>query len=121
MRYFSLFLLSLVFCSIFQNAVCDVDSSSLLWPVPAKLSTTDSVVRALDSDNFHFNTDINSALLDKAFQRYMGILFQTPTAFVPDGAPEKVTETMPMLTVKVTSGDETLGPDVDESCKISSR
>ena len=104
-------------CSTLEVALGAVDSSSLLWPLPAKISTTDSTVKYLDTQKFYFTTDINSALLDKAFQRYMGILFQGPTAYLPDGAPDKVTMEMKLLNVKVTDGDETLDSDTDESCK----
>ena len=104
------------FLCFFQVALGDVDSSSLLWPKPAKITAQDSEVMALDSEKFMFTTDINSATLDKAFQRYMGIIFQTPTPFTPEGAPQQVTTEMKVLKVTVTDGDETLGEDTDESC-----
>lgn len=111
----AIFLVS--FLCVFRSVLCTVDSSSLLWPIPEQLTTLDSDVRALDPDKFEFMTDINSALLNQAFQRYRGILFKTPTPFYPDGAPMDVKTLMPMLTVKVTNGDETLNADTDESCE----
>ena len=95
-----------------------VESGSLLWPMPQAVKTLSERVRALDSEKFNFQTDINSELLNEAFERYMGVIFQAPVAFVPDGASTDVKVVMPMLNVSVTSGDETLGSETDESCKL---
>lgn len=108
----------LLFFSVFHVASAAVDSVSLLWPIPVKIKTSSSAVKALDSEKFYFTTDINSALLNQAFQRYKGVIFQAPTPFYPDGAEENVKTLMPMLNVTVSSGDETLKPDTDESCKL---
>lgn len=105
---------------LFHATLSEVDSSSLLWPIPAEVSNLGGTVRALDPDKFYFTTDINSALLNQAFQRYKGILFQSPLAFIPEGAPMEVKTVMPMLNVKVMGGDETLKPDTDESCETPS-
>lgn len=105
--------------SFLHGALGAVNSSSLLWPIPTEVTTLDSTVRALDPDKFYFSTDINSALLNQAFQRYMGILFQTPIPYYPEGAESEVKTVMPMLTVKVMGGDETLKPDTDESCEFT--
>ncbi len=114
----SFLLVAVVCCSLLQCAVGDVDSSSLLWPIPVEVTTVDSTVKYLDSEKFHFSTDLDSAILNNGFQRYMGILFKSPTPFVPGGAPEKATEEMRMLTVKVTNpANDTLDEDTDESCK----
>lgn len=119
----ALLALLLSVCALFQGVKGDVDSSSLLWPIPKEVTPgATNEVKALDPDKFHFTTAINSALLNEAFQRYTGLIFKTPTPFFPDGASTNMTIDMtklmmPMLTVKVSSGDETLGPDVDESCK----
>lgn len=109
-------LVCLCYCT-FHDVSGAVDSASLLWPTPTEVTTTSNRVRALDTEKFYFTTDINSALLNAAFQRYKGIIFQAPVPFYPDGAAESVTVLMPMLNVKVTSGDETLKPDTDESCE----
>lgn len=119
MRKPALQLVLLSFC-LFQVALGAVDSSSLLWPMPSTVTSLDSTVRALDPDKFQFTTDINSALLNQAFQRYMGILFKTPAPYYPEGAEPEVKTVMPTLNVKVMGGDETLKPDTDESCKCVS-
>ncbi len=100
-----------------HGAFAAVDVNSLLWPIPKQVTVTDDTVRALDPDKFQFMTDVNSAILNEAFIRYMGVIFKAPLAFIPDGASENVKVEMAMLNVKVTSGDETLGEDTDESCK----
>ena len=113
--------LSLLLVSLFSLghvALGSVDSKSLLWPMPATVTELDSTVRALDPDKFYFSTSINSAILNQAFQRYTGLLFQTPAPYYPEGAEPEVKTVMPMLTVKVMGGDETLKPDTDESCKL---
>ena len=101
-----------------REASATVDSQSLLWPMPQKYSSLSVRVRALDSDKFNFMTASNSALLNEAFQRYMGVIFQVPAPFYPDGASLNVKELMPTLNVKVSNGDETLGEDTDESCEF---
>lgn len=116
-----IFLVPLLCCCFFLSASCAVDSRSLLWPTPTQVTTSGSDVRALDTDTFFFTTNINSALLNQAFLRYKGVIFQSPIPFYPDGAPLNVKGLMPSLNVKVTSGDETLKPDVDESCEIDTQ
>lgn len=110
----------LLFCTVLLHDVsAAVDSASLLWPIPAEIKTSSSAVKALDSEKFYFTTDINSvSLLNQAFQRYKGVIFQAPIPFYPDGAEENVKTLMPMLNVKVSGGDEVLKPDTDESCKL---
>ena len=119
MEFYHGFLLCI--CCLWRGGSGAVDSSSLLWPMPSSVTPLGSDVRALDSEKFNFETALNSALLDQAFQRYKGVIFQAPAPFYPDGAEENVKTTMPMLTVKVVSGDEALKPDVDESCKSSTK
>ena len=115
------FAVVLLLSSVFHAASAAVDSASLLWPIPSQIKTSSSNVKALDSEKFYFTTDINSALLNQAFQRYKGVIFQAPTPFYPDGAEENVKTLMPMLNVKVSGGDEILRPDTDESCRLSKR
>jgi len=103
---------------LIREASAVVESSSLLWPMPETVMALSERVRALDSEKFTFETDINSALLNEAFERYMGVIFQTPVPFIPEGASTVIKVMMPMLNVKVTSGDETLGSETDESCKL---
>lgn len=106
-------------CKVFH--VCGaVDIHALLWPLPTSITSLGDDVRALDPANFMFITDLNSDLLNKALERYKGILFQTPVPFYPDGAPQQVKAEMSRLTVKVSGSDETLKPDVDESCEVTS-
>lgn len=108
-------------CKAFHGVCGAVDINSLLWPLPTSVTSLGDDVRALDPAKFLLNTDINSELLNQAFERYKGLLFQTPVPFFPDGAPQGEVKTeMSSLTVKVSSGDETLKPDVDESCEVVS-
>ena len=105
-------------CEVFHGVCGAVDVNSLLWPLPTSVTPLGDNVRALDPDKFLFNTDLNSELLNQAFERYKGLLFQTPVPFLPDGAPQQVKAEMASLTVKVSGSDETLKPDVDESCEV---
>ena len=111
-----LFLVLFYFVPLQATVSGSVDSTSLLWPIPAQITTLDSEVMMLDPDKFLFVTDINSDILNKAFQRYMGLIFKPPAPFYPAGASLDVKQVMSKLTVKVTSGDETLNQDTDESC-----
>lgn len=119
MEYYFGFLLWI--CCVLRGGSSAVDSKSLLWPMPSSVTSLGSDVRALDSEKFYFQTALNSALLNQAFQRYKGVIFQAPVPFYPDGAEENVKTAMPMLSVKVTSGDEALKPDVDESYQLNTQ
>jgi hypothetical protein len=108
----------ILFCCVIDIGFSAVDSASLLWPMPSELSIGSGATNALDPDKFLFSTAINSALLDQAFQRYKGIIFQAPVPFYLDGAEQDVKTLFPMLNVTVSGGDDVLRPDTDESCKL---
>ena len=115
---FSSLIVAVFFSIGFRDAWSAVDSSALLWPMPAQIQVAENpAVKMLDQDKFNFETSINSAVLDQAFQRYKGIIFQSPIPFFPDGAPLNIKEELAVLNVTVTSGDTTLNLATDDSCK----
>ena len=116
----SLFLLTA--CLLPALAVGAVDpsiSTQLLWPTPNSVSVGDMVL-SIDSTTFKFTTQgggLGSDTLKQAIERYTDIIFKTPTPFYPSAANVTATSALSGLTVTVSSSDETLGLNTDESCE----
>ena len=94
-------------------------STQLLWPRPSSVDVGD-VVFSINPATFKFTVqggDLRSDILQQAIDRYTDIIFKTPVPFYPSAANVSATQPLSGLTVTVSSGDETLGLNTDESCK----
>ncbi len=110
-------LIALLSSLLFHDVSATVDIESLLWPMPATVDTVTDDCMMLNQDNFQFVYSGKSDILDKAFERYMGIIFQSPVPFYPDGAGPNVDEELKSLTIQVLNPDETLNQATNDSCK----
>ncbi len=113
-------LIALFSSLLFHGASATVDIESLLWPMPATVDKVMEGCMMLNPDNFQFVYSIHTAksdILDKAFERYMDIIFQSPVPFYPDGAGPNVDKEMKTLTIRVLHPDETLNQATHDSCK----
>ena len=108
-----------VLASLLGSYADDTTTANLLWPKPYSMQFGSNVYQ-LSPDSFQFTSagaGANSDVVGGAFARYYRILFQTNAPFYPTGATEDASGTLTKLVATVDSGDETLGPDTDESCK----
>ena len=106
------------------------DSSTtrdLLWPLPHS-ATFGSNVYSLKAETFTFigtgkgaTQGESSKILQGAFDRYITLIFDTPTPFVPSGATVGASQlSLANLEVHVISDDSTLEQDTSETCKYRS-
>ena len=58
-----------------------------------------------------------SDTLKQAIARYSNLIFKSPTPFYPGAANITAAKDLSELTITVSSTDEKLGLDTDESCK----
>ena len=94
-------------------------STQLLWPTPSSVSVG-HLVLSIDSTTFKFTTQgggMGSDTLNQAIERYTDIIFKTPVPFYPSAANVTTTSPLSGLTITVSSGDEILGLNTDESCE----
>ena len=117
--YTRLFLLAaFVYHSVAANPSITTD---LLWPMPSEVQAGNDVY-SLDPSKFAFTANGaggSSDILKEAFQRYMDLIFKSPTPFYPSVASATPSKELSGLAVTVSSNDETLGLDTDETCKIT--
>ena len=93
-------------------------TTDLLWPLPRSVSFG-STVYSLDPETFAFTGTGKGGgdlILKDAFARYIRLMFVTPAPFYPSGGGAP-TLTLASLNVDVSSADETLGLDTNETCE----
>ena len=94
-------------------------STQLLWPMPSSV-TVGSQVFSVDPAGFKFTpqgANAASDTLKQAIARYSDIIFKSPVPFYPSAANISTAKDLSELTITVSSTDEKLGLDTDESCK----
>jgi hypothetical protein len=94
-------------------------STQLLWPMPSSV-TVGSQVFSIDPASFKFTpggTNAASDTLKQAIDRYSDHIFKSPVPFYPSEANTTAAKDMTELTIAVSSTDEKLGLDTDESCE----
>ena len=94
-------------------------STQLLWPMPSSV-TVGSHVFSIDPASFKFTpqgANAASDTLKQAIDRYSDLIFKSPAPFYPSAANTSAAKAMAELTIIVSSTDEKLGLDTDESCK----
>ena len=120
MAFRSLFLLATYLLpALTAGAVDPSISTQLLWPMPNSVNVGNQVF-SVDSTTFKFTPQgagAGSDTLKQAIERYTNIIFQTPVPFYPSAANVSAASTMAGLAISVSSADEKLGLDTDESCK----
>ena len=62
-----------------------------------------------------------SDTLKQAIDRYSDLIFKSPAPFYPSAVNTTAAKAMAELTITVSSTDEKLGLDTDESCKHHQR
>ena len=93
-------------------------STQLLWPMPSSV-TVGSQVFSVDPAGFKFTpqgANAASDTLKQAIARYSDIIFKSPVPFYPSAANITAASALSELTVTVSSTNETLGLNTDESC-----
>ena len=116
----SLFLLAACLLPALAAGALDPSiTTQLLWPTPNSVSVGHMVL-SIDSTTFKFTAQgggLGSDTLKQAIERYTDIIFKTPVPFYPSAA--NVTASTPLsgLTITVSSSDEILGLNTDESCE----
>ena len=94
-------------------------SVDLLWPMPDSVVVSEKVLY-LDPATFKFTAagaNAASDTLNQAISRYTDLIFKTPIPFYPSASGVNATSARSGLTVSVSSTDEALGLNTDESCK----
>ena len=91
-------------------------STQLLWPMPSSVDVGDQVF-SVDPSTFKFSAASSSDTLKEAISRYTDLIFKTPAPFYPSAANTSAGSGLSELTIAVSSDDESLGLDTDESCK----
>ena len=94
-------------------------STQLLWPMPSSV-TVGSQVFSIDPASFKFTpqgANAASDTLKQAIDRYSDLIFKSPAPFYPSAANTTTAKDMEELTITISSTDEKLGLDTDESCK----
>lgn len=94
-------------------------TSDLLWPKP-KSAQFGSNIYTVDQ-SFQFlgtGPGSNSNILKAAFDRYQALIFKTPSPFYPSGNTGQAHGALSSMTVTVSSDDETLDLQTDESCRL---
>ena len=94
-------------------------STQLLWPMPSSV-TVGSNVFSIDPASFKFTpqgANAASDTLKQAIDRYSDLIFKRSAPFYPSAANSTAAKAMAELTITVSSTDEKLGLDTDESCK----
>ena len=117
-----------VFDVICIVSVCTVTSATpadtsvtfdLLWPKPSAAqfgSDTYSLNKTFEFKGAGAGGD--SKILAAAFDRYHGLIFNIPTPFYPSGNSSQSSGALGSVTVTVSSDDETLALQTDESCRL---
>ena len=94
-------------------------STQLLWPMPSSVNVG-SQVFSVDPASFKFTpqgANAGSDTLKQAIARYSDLIFKSPVPFYPSAANSTAaTKDLSELTITVSSTDEKLGLDTDESC-----
>ena len=117
------FLLLLVACLLPTWTAGALDASittQLLWPMPSSVNVG-SEVFSLDPSGFKFTpqgANAGSDILKQAIARYSDLIFKTPVPFYPSAANTSAAKDLSELTIAVSSTDEKLGLDTDETCRF---
>ena len=93
-------------------------STQLLWPMPSSV-TVGSQVFSIDPASFKFTpqgANAASDTLKQAIDRYSDLIFKTPVPLYPSEANTTAASALSALTITVSSTNETLGLNTDESC-----
>ena len=94
-------------------------TTDLLWPLPRSAEFGNDVY-SLAAANFMFlgtGQGGSSDVLKDAFERYLKLIFETPTPFYPSGAGGVAVKELSSMEVNVLSADETLGLNTNETCE----
>ena len=94
-------------------------STQLLWPMPSSVNVGDQVF-SVDSTSFKITpagANSGSNTLKQAISRYSDLMFKTPAPFYPSAANTTAAKALSELTITVSSTDEKLGLNTDESCE----
>ena len=94
-------------------------STQLLWPMPSSVHVGNQVFY-INATNFKFTparANAGSNTLKQAISRYSDLIFRTPAPFYPSAANTTAVRALPELTITVSSTDEKLGLNTDESCE----
>ena len=115
-------LLLLAVCLLLAITEAKLDpsiSTQLLWPMPSSV-TVGNQVFSIDSASFKFTpqgANAASDTLKQAITRYSDIIFKSPVPFYPGAANTSTAKDLSELIITVSSTDEKLGLNTDESCK----
>lgn len=95
-------------------------STQLLWPMPSSVSVGSDVFSISDPTSFKFTpqgANAGSDTLKQAIARYSDLIFKSPVPLYPSASNASTTKDLSELTITVSSTDEKLGLDTDESCE----
>ena len=93
-------------------------STQLLWPMPSSV-TVGSQVFSIDPAGFKFTpggANAASDTLKQAIDRYSDLIFKSPVPLYPSAANTTAGSALSGLTITVSSTNESLGLNTDESC-----
>ena len=94
-------------------------TSDLLWPKPTSAKFGSNIYTV--DQNLEFTKDGpggNSDVFEAAIARYKALIFKTPSPFYPSGNAGQASGTLSSVTVTISSDDETLDLQTDESCRF---
>ena len=108
---------SIIFQLVLSATADSTTTTELLWPHPTSMKFGSGVyIVDKDMSFFSMGPGSDSDILRGAFSRYQKLIFETPAPFYPSGGSEAANGTLTSMTVTVSSNDETLGLNTDESC-----
>ena len=117
---FSIILVMSLVTSSGLVAADDSTTSDLLWPKPTSAQFGSNIYTV--DQNLEFTKagpGGNSNVLEAAIDRYKALIFKTPSPFYPSGNAGRASGTLSSVTVTISSNDETLDLQTDESCECS--
>ena len=106
---------------ILSASVLAYDPTEYLWPRPQQVECNQDVFYELDEETFDFagfGPGGELGPLTLAFERYRKVIFDSPLIAKRNTDATKLADgELRVLSVEVTSSDETLGLETDESCE----